>query len=52
MTTYKLRLFYKPIVCPRRAGGKISIKEGSKDYILDLLKEKMDECIKVIIEVV
>ena len=49
---YKLRLFYPSVVLPFIATGKIEIRNGSKDYVLSLLRDKLDKVEKVIIEVV
>lgn len=49
---YKLRLFYPSVVLPYIAYGKIEVRIGSKDYVLSLLRNKLDKIEKVIIEVV
>jgi len=49
---YKLRLFYNPTVDMKTASGKIDVRKGSKDYVLGLLKDNLDKCSKVIVEVI
>lgn len=49
---YKLRLFYPSVVMPYVATGRIEVRKGSKDYILDLIRSKIDKCQKIIVEVV